>query len=203
MTPIEKEFKWAVNTKSDFSAFVQALNQLIGPLPEAKIYHITDTYLDNAAHTLYAQKTALRIRQVDSTFEATLKSRTKLVDGLAVRQEYTLPLEAASWPEALACLERKQDWQGVAMQGLTVRFRIVNLRRIYMFSNQKLCCEAALDEYEIQAQGKCKKCMEIELELKGGEEQDFLNLAKKISARTGLQAAQISKVATAEKMLKS
>lgn len=203
MTPIEREFKWAVNSHADFAAFVQALQELAGYLPSPKNYPIVDSYLENKEQSLCAQKIALRVRQVGEVFEATMKSRTQLVGGMACREEHTLALPVKNVQDALAFLEEKKQWQGISMQGLAVRFKIKNTRQVYDIIYKDIRCEVALDEYEILAGDAHKNCQEIEMELKEGGEKYFLYLVEKISAKTGLQAAQISKVATAEKMIKT
>lgn len=200
---MEKEFKWAVETECDFEKFIASLKQAVGECPPQKTCMIHDYYLDNACSDLSLQKVALRIRQINGSFEATLKSRTRLIHGLAMRQEYTLPLTGADFCQALLCLQERKNWKGVSLSDLRVRFEIKNQRNLCTFSFGKAFCEAALDRYTIVSGDKQMACREIELELKSGDEKDFQTLIKILSDTSGLAPAKISKVATAEKLLKS
>ncbi|MBR5609142.1 MAG: CYTH domain-containing protein [Elusimicrobiaceae bacterium] len=203
MTLVEREFKWAVNSEPDFERFLSALKSVLGVLPAQKTVQISDSYLDNSGGTLAAEKVALRIRQVDGSFEATLKTRTRLEGGLARRKELTLPLPSAhSTDQALALLKEKQKWEGVKLTDLRVKFEIKNNRTLYEFCYGSAECEAALDRYTIYAAEKELPCREIELELKGGEEKDFMQIVSFLTQQSGLSPAQKSKVATAESMLK-
>lgn len=203
MSAVEREFKWAVHSEQDFEQFLSALKSALGVLPTQKTVQISDSYLDNSAATLAAEKVALRIRQVGDSFEATLKTRTRLENGLARRKELTLPLPSAhTTAQALLLLKEKQEWEGVKLADLQVKFEIKNNRTLYEFFYKGAACEAALDRYNILAAGDRLACREIELELKGGEEKDFMQIVSFLTQHSGLSPAQKSKVATAESMLK-
>ena len=203
MKDIEREFKWSVNSEQDFERFLSALKSALGILPEQKNVQISDAYLDNSGGTLALQKIALRIRQVADSYEATLKTRTRMEGGLARRKELTLPLPSAhTTTQALDLLKEKQAWEGINLTDLQVKFEIKNNRQLYEFSYKGALCEAALDRYNILAEGDRLDCREIELELKGGEEKDFMQIVSFLTQQSGLNPAQKSKVATAESMLK-
>ncbi|MBR3899077.1 MAG: CYTH domain-containing protein [Elusimicrobiaceae bacterium] len=204
MSHIEKEFKWAVQNIADFETFLTALRRVVKePLAEQQLL-ITDSYLDNPSAALSAQKVALRIRQVGDCFEATMKTRSQLQQGLARRKELSLPLSSAvDLPTALEQLQSIKTWEGIGLENLAVKFQIKNCRRAYAFTYEDALCEAALDEYQILAGGKTLLCREIELELKSGAEQTLQTLIDILTQRSGLAPAKISKVATAEKLLHS
>ena len=204
MNHVEKEFKWAVRQAIDFDAFLSALRAVVkAPLTEEQLL-ITDSYLDNPAAALAAQKVALRIRQVGESFEATMKTRTQIQGGMACRKELTMALSSATnFPSALQQLQSIKTWEGIGLENLAVKFQIKNCRRAYQFFYEDALCEAALDEYLILAGGKEKLCREIELELKSGAEQSLQKLITTLTQQSGLAPAKISKVATAEKLLHS
>ncbi len=202
MNEMEREFKWAAVSEKDFDRFLSSLQSTLGTLPTAEVMNISDSYLDNTQHLFSLQKVALRIRQMGGHFEATMKSRTQLVGGMACRRELTLPLQASTRERALAELAARKEWEGYAFGNLCVRFEIQNKRVLYSFSFKNACCEVALDRYTILTSDKSLFCLEVEMELKGGSEQDFAELVQRLSEQSGLKPAKISKVATAEKLLK-
>ncbi len=203
MRSIEREFKWTVETEQDFESFLSALTSVLGVVPALKEVKISDAYLENSTGTLSAEKVALRIRQMDNSWEATLKTRTRLTDGLACRKELTLPLPPVQdVNQALSELKKKKEWDGIKLTDLWVKFEIKNDRQIYEFAYKSSQCQAALDRYCIYAAADTLPCREIELELKEGKMEDFMKIISLLTKKSGLKAAQISKVATAEKMLK-
>lgn len=204
MNHVEKEFKWAVQNIADFETFLTALRRVVKePLAEQQLL-IIDSYLDNPAAALAAQKVALRIRQVGESFEATMKTRTQIQGGMACRKELTMALSSATdFPSALQELQSIKTWEGIGLENLAVKFQIKNCRRAYAFTYEDALCEAALDEYLILAGGKEKLCREIELELKSGAEQSLQKLITTLTQQSGLAPAKVSKVATAEKLLHS
>ena len=202
MSEIEREFKWAVEKEEDFDTFASVLKSVLEAPATEKMLYIHDAYLEKPDGALSAEKVALRIRETDGKFEATLKTRTRLINGLACRKELTLPLPLAeNFEQALQLLKQRQEWEGVALADLQVKFEIKNCRKLYEFSYKAARCEAALDRYVIEAEGKTLACREIELEFKEGVEKDFEELVLLLSQKSGLLPARISKVATAEKML--
>lgn len=149
------------------------------------------------------RKIALRIRREGNKFEATLKTRSDVRDGLARRKELTRPLPGVrSASGALKALENGPAWEGLPLAGLSVRFVLRNRRRICRVHFGRAECEAAFDSYVICAGKKKIHRREIELELKKGPESDFLGLVQELTLRSGLEAAKMSKVKSAEMMLR-
>ena len=202
MNHMEKEYKWDASPKDAFSRFLRALKEICArPLHPVSL-SITDRYLDNKAGDFSARKIALRIRRMENTFEATLKTRSDIRNGLARRKELTRPLPGArSFPGALKMLTNGPAWEGLSLSGLFVRFMLKNRRRICRVRFYGAECEAAFDSYVICAGGRMLRRKEIELELKKGDEADFLHLVRELTLRSGLEAAKISKVKSAEMML--
>lgn len=203
MQGIEKEFKWNATARGAFKRFEQALQKATGALPQEERLLITDRYLDDATQTFSKQKIALRIRCQNGRFEATLKTKTALQNGLACRQEETRPLAGClHFPAALKQLQAMPCWQGLPLAHLTVRFIIKNRRKTYLVTYRRAVCEAALDRYTIYAAGRRQTKREIELELKSGSEKDFASLVQLLSVQSALPACTKSKVASAEELLK-
>lgn len=199
----EKEFKWDASPRGAFARFLPALREAGGKTLRARKLQLTDYYLQDEKNTLAVRKIALRIRRTGKRFEATLKNRSRLCNGLAVRREDTLPLlGVSSWRQALKKLAERGKWQEIDTQHLHVHFIIKNARNVYAVKYAGCECEAALDNYVTYARGHRLRRKEIELELKKGSAKDFEKLIKNITAFSGLCAAKISKVAGAEKWIK-
>ena len=199
---IEREFKWTISNRRAFDAFVNALHQISEQIMPLKPLHITDYYLDDKKGTLRVRKIALRIRHAERSWEATLKSRSCLKNGMAARSEITLSLpKAHSFNKALSALKQQEKWGKISLGQLKTRFIIRNYRRLFQVVYKECMCEAALDEYLTLAYGHQLKRREIELELKKGPTKTFLQLTKKLTQKSHLQSAELSKVAGAEKWI--
>lgn len=200
---MEREYKWDASRREDFSRFFRALKEICARPFRPVLLSITDRYLDNKAGDFSAREIALRIRRAGNTFEATLKTRGEVRDGLARRKELTRPLPGVrSFPGALKALENGPAWEGMPLSGLSVRFVLRNRRRVCRVRFRRAECEAAFDSYVICSGGRTLRRREIELELKAGAEADFLSLVRELTLRSGLEAAKISKVKSAEMMLR-
>lgn len=199
---MEREFKWDASAHGAFARFRRALKEVCKCTDAASVLVITDRYLDNATADFSRRKIALRIRRCAGRFEATLKTRSALQSGLALRRELTRLLpQARSFPSALRALENEGTWEGLPLRGLYPRFVIRNRRQIIPVRSGACVCEAALDSYVITAGGRRQRRREIELELKSGPEKDFALAVKKLSSLCGLGPVLVSKVAGAEKLL--
>lgn len=204
MENVEKEYKWNAAERGAFARFLCALKETCDYVANPVFLSITDRYLDNAAGDFSSRKIALRIRRTGKTFEATMKSRSKVQNGLARRKELTRALPGArSFAGALKSLQNSAEWEGMPLGALSVRFTLHNRRRICRVHFGRAECEAALDNYVICAGGRSLPRREIELELKKGQEADFLRLTRELTRLSGLCAAKISKVKTAEMLLKN
>ena len=201
MKHIEQEYKWDATKRGAFACFLKAANTT-GTLTPAHSLRITDYYLDTPSGSLSGRKIALRVRRVKGKFEATLKTKTKLINGLARRKELTLALpQVRSLAGALRVLAARGSWAGCTLQDLQARFVIANCRTVCMLRAPACQCEVALDHYKTHARGKYFWRKEIELELKKGTEKAFLKVVQKINQNCNLPAAKISKVAGAEKWI--
>lgn len=199
---VEKEFKWALPLRQSFDGFVAALREESDRVVAGKRLRIVDYYLDDGRGTLAARKIALRIRRVGASWEATLKSRSALKNGLATRREWTRSFtEVRTFTAAWLALKLWKNWRGVELANVGLYFTIQNHRQLYQVRYGRCICEAALDDYKTLAGGREWRRREIELELKKGSAKDFIKLIEKVTARSGLKAAKLSKVAGAEKWI--
>lgn len=205
MNEMEREFKWAVFSASDFARFRTALRNTLPAQHKlvCKPVHNRDYYLEDSAGSLSARKIALRLRNADGRWEATLKTKTELVDGQAVRKELTRALPGVhTLDEALAKLRALKSFQGVKVRDVNVRFEINNRRRTYLLHpSEKEMYEVAFDNFYILVPGRKLYMKEIELEFKKGTPTAFEAFAKTVGETAGLRRAKTSKVKTAAAML--
>ncbi len=201
--PIEKEFKWRAVSEADFELMLRAARaRFDGEITGPEELHIKDAYLDSPDERFSARKTALRLRCTDGAFEATLKAKTRLVNGQAVRWEETVPLpHAGNEVHALRALRDMGEWDGLALRDVNIRFYIFNRRRIY-----RLCCasaeyELAFDDVRVEAASRVLRMKEVELELKRGTDETFRAFAAVLGEISGLTAPEKSKVQTATELL--
>ena len=199
---IEQECKWDATTRGTFKRFLEVLSQVGARVKKGKQLCITDCYLDDKKQRLSAQKVALRVRRYGGRVEATLKSRCRLQNGLAVRKEFTWPLpQVRTSRGGIKQLAVRGVWEGICLKNLQVRFVIRNNRQLYLVQYGECQCELALDNYLTLAGGHQMRRKEIELELKKGKQKDFIKLIEKIAACGCIKTAKTSKVAGAEKWI--
>jgi inorganic triphosphatase YgiF len=161
-----------------------------------------DVYLDDEKHTLRAEKIALRLRGCNGNWEATLKTRTEVKNGKAVRKEFTFPVgKSKNFAQALISFQTRKTWKNIPLKNLRAQFEIFNTRQIYMLNFEGAQAELALDDCEIRVAGRRVKMKEIELELKKGAGEKLESLARHFSHAAQLRFQKMSKVFTAETLL--
>ncbi len=203
MKNLEIECKFDANVRG---AFVRATHflRVLNPAISARILPIQDTYLDHISRDLSSQKIALRVRNTGGNWEATFKTRTEIINGKAVRREETLPLvHTTTLAEALKELARKGRWQKIDVTQLVPQFVISNKRSVFNLSYQGALLEIALDNFAILVAGRKLTSKEIEIELKRGNEKSLEKFVQLFEAYTHLKRAKISKVKTAELLLRA
>ncbi len=202
MKHLEIECKWDGNTLRAFSRAKNFLKQIGANVVFQKL-RIKDTYLDYTNGDLAAQKIALRVRNTDGKWEATFKTRSEIKNGKAVRREENLPLpHAKNLTQALTLLAQKKKWCGVNVEHLKPKFALANKRTIYVFDYDGATLEMALDDVTMYVLGRHVKLKEIEVELKRGNVEKLEKFATAFTRETKLKQATISKVKTAETLLK-
>lgn len=202
MKHLEIECKWDANTPRAFSRAKAFIAKLGGKVTSKKLA-IEDTYLDDKAGNLAAQKVALRVRNCAGKWQATFKTRTEIKNGKAVRREENLPLpRATNLTQALNLLAQKKKWCGLHVAQVTAKFTLANKRTTYVFDYDGATLEMALDNVSIYVLGRQVKFKEIEVELKKGDAEKLEKFAAVFTRNTKLKRAKISKVKTAETFLK-
>ncbi|WP_424243960.1 inorganic triphosphatase YgiF [Elusimicrobium posterum] len=190
---LEHEFKWSARTTKDFDAFLSAVPDAVFA-ENAGIY---DVYYDNKDKYYSSQKMSCRIRRQNGAYILTFKSDTKIVNGLARREEKNINLKAKNLPDAV-----KESAKYLPAKGIKKIFSIKNKRKNYALKND-FEAEVSFDDCVIKAGKKTARMFEIEMEFKHGDEKKFNNFAKNLTKKTGLKFAEVSKVKTAISLLRS
>lgn len=201
---VELEYKWQADTPGVLRRFVQALYQSEARVSAPQKWRLTDHYLDTDSWELSRRKIAFRIRRMNGSYELTIKTRSRLHNAVARRQEKTYTLQYIhSKQGALQYIYQSPIWQNITNQSPVIRFSIYNQRISYIIRYRTSIWEASLDNYLIKAAGKTQRRKEIELELKKGTEKEFHKFAKQMIQLAHLQPVKKSKVASAEALLKN
>ena len=205
MKNIETEYKWAISCKADFTKLKAALNAKKAAVKSIRV-QISDTYFDSPVGALSAKKAALRLRRTATktakTYELTLKSSSQIVNGLAQREETTIPLKAAARPAALAQFKVQAHKLDKDAKNLKRIFSIYDNREIFFISADGFTAELSFDKCLIKS-GKHAKLLEAEMEFKEGSRAAFTAFAQYLTNKSGLKPPVKSKVATARALLKN
>jgi len=189
---MEYEYKWAARGPEDFKIFLAAL----GARKRPQVKKIRDVYFDSADKYYSKNKISCRLRRENGKFILTLKGAAVIKNGLAARPEQNFALKSKTFPAA-----QKEMLEFLPDKKIKKVFTISNKRTVYK-TGKNFEAEADLDDFTINSGGKKRKMFEIEMEFKKGRKNIFKTSAQKISRRTKLKFAKISKVKTALSMLK-
>lgn len=205
MKNLETEFKWNGQAPHAFMRMLGAVRMCLPTqnISAKKQLQITDVYLDHPDRRFEKEMLAFRVRHYKQIWEATFKTRTKIVNGKAVRREETQRLAGVqNFKQALAKLAKQKRWKKLSVQGLEPLFVIRNSRILRMIRTDSFQAELSFDRCVIRAGEKRTFFKEIELEFKNGNKQKFEKFAKELSVKSKLASSKISKVKTAVLLLK-
>ncbi|MBR5151737.1 MAG: CYTH domain-containing protein [Elusimicrobiaceae bacterium] len=202
MRNLEIECKWDANAPRAFMRAEAFVKEHCKKIVQRNL-SICDIYLDHPTHDLAKQHIALRVRNTNGIWESTFKTQTVLKHGKAVRHEETLPLpRAKTKTQALHQLAQQTKWREIGTTNLCVQFVLRNKRRTYTFDYRGATLEMALDQITIYVSGRRVHMREIEVELKYGTSKKLEQFARLFTAQTQIAVAKISKVKTAQALLK-
>ena len=197
---IEQEYKWQAKTPADFVKFKHALTDTDFRKSLSNIL-IMDSYFDDAQATLAAKKAVLRLRSANGVYEAVYKTASEIKNGFVKRREETFPIFAKSHTRALSQFKGlvRKNWP--ALGPVKQLFIIKNKRQVLLLESPSFSAEVCFDDCNILVGEKNIKMFEIEMELKKGDAAMLAELAQRLTKASGLNYAQVSKVATAFKNL--
>ncbi len=161
--------------------------------PETLDQH--DTFFDTVDRALSRTKHAVRVRRANERLLVTLKGPGTVENGVHSRPEWELPTtsdQPAQWPELI----RSKLHDLIGEQQLAPLFTIRNGRRTWvLMRDDQVLGEVALDEGVIESGGQQLPLHELEIELKGGDENDLHALAAIIGQHLPAQPEDRSKFA--------
>ena len=197
---IEQEYKWQARTPADFVKFKKALQDTDFRKSLSNIL-IMDSYFDDAQGTLAAKKAVLRLRSANGVYEAVYKTASEIKNGFVKRREETFPIFAKSHTRALSQFKGlvRKNWP--VLGPVKQLFIIKNKRQVLLLESPSFSAEVCFDDCNILVGEKNIKMFEIEMELKKGDAAMLAELAQRLTKASGLNYAQVSKVATAFKNL--
>ena len=197
---METELKLQVAEPKCWQAILDFLPTLDGG-GEIQSGRFRAIYYDTPKGSLRKARMALRIRQENGSWMATLKGGGTSLGGLHQRQEWNVPLPRKQAPavalfedeEAAALLkaalqaeEQDLSWQALLETDFERTFLRVDLP-------DGSCVEIAADKGKILAAGRRAAILELELELVSGQETALFSLGEELARRFPLLPASGSK----------
>ncbi len=197
---VEIELKF-IASPAAVAALPECLSKL--KVQHQETLHLINTYYDTDAGLLRSHRFGLRVRGCNDSYEMTLKSGGKVVNGIVHRPEYNIPLPTNAldisllpqevWPQGTEVAELASALKPL----FTTNFQ----RQLWLVSFQQSVIEIALDTGTIVAGEQSEGISELELELKQGNAADMLALAQQFTSVEGLRLGSQSKAARGYQLL--
>ncbi len=194
---IEVELKYRVRD-AEAAARLGALRTLGGlrVAGRPRQIQVEDRYLDTADGALARAGYAVRLRRGPRMTILSVKASNAAASALHRREELEGPadlsLDPHAWPSSAArslVLEHAGD--APLIEIVTIR----QLRRARTFTNDALDAELSVDDVEVVAGGRMiDRFIELEVELKAGDEAGLIDLAAILGADPALEPVTTSKL---------
>ncbi|MFO7530462.1 MAG: CYTH domain-containing protein [Marinobacter sp.] len=152
---------------------------------------LINRYFDTPAAHLNHQKAALRVRQAGDKFIQTLKTRGEFVNGAHRRQEWEWPLPGQDL--SLGLLADTPLADRVNLAELEVVFETNFQRRIWMVRQNGAEVEVVLDSGTVISGDQSVALNEVEFELKGGNADVLMQLARELAGQVPVFLNLVSK----------
>ncbi|RYV03727.1 hypothetical protein SOPP22_02580 [Shewanella sp. OPT22] len=202
---IETEVKLLINENDAQRAADAIHKKLNSKYVGAK--QLVNQYFDTRSLTLRTWDMGLRIRQVDTHKEQTLKTAGKVVGGLHKRPEFNVDIPF-SFIQPQLSLFPSEIWPSDAniqttQAELLMLFETNFLRKKWYVEFERSEIEVVLDIGKIIANDKESPISEVELELIRGSEEDLLSLSEALSSWLEVKAGSESKAKRGYALLKA
>ena len=175
---------------------LDALAQFLNTRAQAQGHStLKNWYLDTPEAGLAHARSALRIRQHDSGFEQTLKTRGKSVAGLQQRGEWNWDIpEAKLNTDYLTAADVAQHWPAdIDVSQLGEVFTTHFERSAWLWTLDNCSAEVVIDKGEIRAGSRKLPLCEVELELKDGDAAGLWLMAEELVQQVPLWLSDVSK----------
>lgn len=153
--------------------------------------HLLNRYYDTPDQALNQHRAALRVRQADTHYIQTLKTKGEFVAGAHRRNEWEWPLPGADLNLGLLADTPVADRVNLAR--LDVVFETNFERQAVLLDDGIASVEFALDLGQILGGGKSLELAEVEFELKAGSSQALLAWAGELADRAPMFLNLVSK----------
>jgi CHAD domain-containing protein len=201
MTEVELKYRVADVAAAERVLAADRLGPFSGGAGRARATQLEDRYVDTADGALARAGYAVRLRQAGGETLVTVKSRshTDGPDGSIHREELEGPADRVAppvdWPASDArALVLEHAGDAPLVEQVTIR----QLRRVRQLRSSSTRVELSVDEVDVVSRGRVvDRFVELEAELKKGEEGDLAELGAAIEAESGLERAQTSKLEAA------
>jgi triphosphatase len=163
---------------------------------------LANIYFDTPALTLARSKSALRLRHTPDGWLQTFKTAGNASAGMHSRHEWEMPIAGEALEIETLLRACDEPTVAAALRGaapdLIELFRTNFTRTLWQVASHGATIEAAIDQGEVIAEvnGETRRApiLEVELELKNGDEAALYALADELSAQVpGLAPDDISK----------
>ncbi|GAA0850927.1 hypothetical protein GCM10009113_33460 [Marinobacter szutsaonensis] len=152
---------------------------------------LINRYFDTPAVDLNRQKAALRVRKAGDKYIQTLKTRGEFVNGAHRRQEWEWPLPGPDL--SLGLLADTPLADRVNLAELEVVFETNFQRRIWMIRRNGAEVEVVLDSGRVASGDQSVPLNEVEFELKGGNAEALMSLARELAGQVPVFLNLVSK----------
>ncbi|TBR37773.1 CYTH domain-containing protein [Marinomonas agarivorans] len=169
----------------------------IGPTQE-----LMNAYFDTPEERLKHAGVALRIRAVDGRYIQTLKTRGTNRVGMHARGEWEWELQqdlidlSVLEPAMLPADLKNIDWG----MDLVEAFRTDFTRKIWLVTAEKSSMEVVVDKGKVHSPYGSEPICELELELKGGDEEGLYRFAETLAQHIPVQVSTVSKAAKGNRL---
>jgi CHAD domain-containing protein len=200
---MEVELKFRVGDLAAAERVLAAdrLGPFTGASAGARATQLEDRYVDTADGAMARAGFAVRLRQSGGETIVTVKSvaHTDAGGGGFAREELEGPADRVAppvdWPASDA---RALVMEHAGDAPLVERVTIRQLRRVRQLRSASTRVELSLDEVDVVARGRVvDRFIELEAELKKGDQDELAALGAAIDSESGLERAQTSKLEAA------
>jgi len=154
-----------------------------------------DTFFDTAELALSRTRHAVRVREGHASLIVTLKGPGTVKGSIHSREEWETTTPSSA-PEAWPTEIRAQLDKLIGPQKLQPLLQVHNLRRTWTIQHvDRIIGELALDEGTIEANGQQQPMHELEIELKGGTNDDLHQLSELVQQQLPARPEAQSKFA--------
>jgi CHAD domain-containing protein len=201
VTEVELKYRVADVAAAERVLAADRLGPFSGGAGRARATQLEDRYVDTADGALARAGYAVRLRQAGGETLVTVKSRshTDGPDGSIRREELEGPADRVAppvdWPASDArALVLEHAGDAPLVEQVTIR----QLRRVRQLRSSSTRVDLSVDEVDVVSRGRVvERFIELEAELKKGEEGELAELGAVIEAESGLERARTSKLEAA------